>query len=310
MKKRAALILALIFAAIAIVPAAALSRDGACLMRGQAGTVVDDFSSGCLNGDTIDGSVFEGYPLSVVVYWATWSADALRQLEYLASLKARRPDIEVLGLLYTDNTSTPAAAQAYMQAHGYDFPVFTADAVWLSVTEQSAYLPQSFFISPGGVILEAYNGAFSSADAMLEKAVSWAGAPGSYTVRFYDRIGRVASLIVTYSGLSYGASVEAPAVPQHEGYVFQGWSGSAYTNVTGNIDVFAVFSATAPDGDIDGNGLVNSYDALAVLRAVMSLAPVTPAILEHGDMDGNGVITSYDALLILRAVMYPNPIFS
>lgn len=298
MKRLAALILAVLFAAM-LPCGSALAA-----LRGQAGSEVSAFSSHCIDGSQIDGSAFEAYSVSIVTLWATWDAASLNQLEYLARVHEMRPDIGVFGLLYLDATSTAEAALAYMQEHGYTLPVFTADTVWSGVISQAAFLPQSFFVSPGGVILEACHGAFTDSAAMLDTAVGLAGAAGTYTVRFYDRINGSCALLASYGGLSYGASVAAPAAPQHAGYEFTGWSTDAYSYVTGNIDVFAVYASNGPDGDVDASGVTDSYDALLVLRGVMGIALVTPLMTEHGDMDGSGTLTAYDALLILRLVLH------
>lgn len=303
MKRFAALMTALLFS-LTFVCGSVLAEPFAPETRGQAGRDVSGFAAECIDGGSVTGAAFAEYSLCIVTYWAVWSADALRQLDYLAQVHAQRPDIGVFGLLYTDSTSTPTAALQYMQAHGYTFPVFTADTVWEGVASQSAYIPQSFIVSPGGVILEAYHGAFSSASQMLSEAQQWIGPAGTYTVRFFDRIRGNCTLLASYTGLSYGASVSAPAVPEHAGYVFTGWSTYGYTNVTGNIDVFTVYSSNLPDGDVDASGTADAQDALMLLRVVMGLVNSTPAVIQHGDMDLNGSITANDVLLLLRALLF------
>lgn len=51
-------------------------------------------------------------------------------------------------------------------------------------------------------------------------------------------------------------------LPAHDGYVFTGWNGSL-VNVTENRTVTAEYSLL---GDVDGDGVVTSADALTVLR--------------------------------------------
>ncbi len=61
--------------------------------------------------------------------------------------------------------------------------------------------------------------------------------------------------------------------------------------------------APQPDGDADLNGVIDSADALHVLRCVVgAIVPDEECIL-HSDMNGNGALDSGDALLILRMVL-------
>ncbi|MBO6061973.1 MAG: hypothetical protein J6P98_07675 [Clostridia bacterium] len=56
-------------------------------------------------------------------------------------------------------------------------------------------------------------------------------------------------------------------------------------------------------GDIDGNGVVDSIDALMVLRYSMNLAALSASQLQAGDVNGDGVVNSVDAAIILRMSM-------
>ena len=291
------LALALALLALCVAPS---SAEGA--LRGQAGADVSGFTSVCLDGSAIDGGAFAQHPLSIVTYWATWSGDALRQLEYLQSVHEQRPDIGVYGLLHVDGTSTAQAAAAYMEAHGYTFTVFTVDEVWQGVVSGAAYMPQSFFVSTGGVVLQAWPGAFSSASAILGAAEQWVGPQGTWNVRFFDGFEGSCVLLASYLGVEDGASVEAPAAPMHEGFRFIGWSTGDYLCVEDNIDVFAVY-AMLPDGDVDGNGMLNSLDALLLLRVVLGIEPMSPYYVQHGDMDMDGELTGLDALALMRIAM-------
>ena len=53
-------------------------------------------------------------------------------------------------------------------------------------------------------------------------------------------------------------------------------------------------------GDLDGNGEVDSIDALMVLRQIVGLEEFTPQQMTAADVDQDGDITSADALVILR----------
>ena len=60
-----------------------------------------------------------------------------------------------------------------------------------------------------------------------------------------------------------------------------------------------VTQASNPVGDVNGDGKVNSSDALAVLRYSVGLSTGIKD-MKPGDIDHNGKINSNDALIILR----------
>ena len=81
--------------------------------------------------------------------------------------------------------------------------------------------------------------------------------------------------------------------------------GSSGTSIVSNNGDILVFTATmeASDilyGDVDGNGVINLYDALYFARhlAGWPTNPLNPPLV--GDMDGNGVVNLYDALYFAR----------
>ena len=53
-------------------------------------------------------------------------------------------------------------------------------------------------------------------------------------------------------------------------------------------------------GDLNGDGQVNSTDALMMLRYTMGMLPASMLHLEVGDMNGDGYYNSTDALIIMR----------
>ena len=56
-------------------------------------------------------------------------------------------------------------------------------------------------------------------------------------------------------------------------------------------------------GDADGNGAVDTTDALIVLRCALGISGSEEDILASSDMDGNGLIDTTDALIILRLAL-------
>ena len=67
-----------------------------------------------------------------------------------------------------------------------------------------------------------------------------------------------------------------------------------------DVEITDYNSQPGTAGDVDGNGVVETADALLTLRGAMGIAALTPEQVERADMDGNGVVDTVDALAILR----------
>lgn len=209
---------------------------GALSASSQVGTDVSGFSSVWLDGSSVDGRIFSGYGVSVVCWFATWDQSSLDQLAILQNVHTKYPNYGVFGALKVDATSTPEAALAYMDGMEYDFGVFVCDSVWQGVVSQSMFIPQTFIVNGDGIIVEAWQAAFTSSETLEER-------------------------------LNY-------------------WN-----------------SVNAVDGDVDGNGIVDSLDALLALRIALGIVIPNAEQQQHGDINGDGTIDVVDVLWILRRAM-------
>lgn len=100
-----------------------------------------------------------------------------------------------------------------------------------------------------------------------------------------------------------------------EGWLFDGWyddNGTCLSNYPelwiNTLDVISYTARFIPDsvaiqGDANGDGTVDTEDALLVLRAALGITGDPAALLANCDMDGSGVIDTTDALLILRLAL-------
>ena len=104
------------------------------------------------------------------------------------------------------------------------------------------------------------------------------------------------------------ATLTGYIVPNTQNMIFDG-SGNASeklalddlpTDYIKEVSVEVSVENDAIFGDLDGDGFVNSADALKALRISVQLDESTPEMLTLGDIDGDGSITSADALEILR----------
>ena len=163
-------------------------------------------------------------------------------------------------------------------------------AVGAVITVPEYTVPEGYTFS-GWVVPETMPAEDLTVDAVLSINV--------YTVTFVDRLD---GSVIAEVSVEHGSNVTAPAAPAHDGYVFTGWNGSL-VNVTENRTVTAEYSLL---GDVDGDGVVTSADALTVLRMSLGIiaTPVSGSLdFSICDIDGSGDITSVDALLIIRKAM-------
>ena len=106
-----------------------------------------------------------------------------------------------------------------------------------------------------------------------------------------------------------GATVEAPADPEKDGYKFLGWytdDGNLFdfdTPITADITLTAEFepaTGTGLKGDVDGDGNITSTDARLTLQFYADKIGEESLNTAVADVDSDGNITSTDARLILQ----------
>ncbi len=84
------------------------------------------------------------------------------------------------------------------------------------------------------------------------------------------------------------------------------WRIIKYHNYIGDeimLDNVRYTANASLPGDADGNGVVDTADALLVLRCSLGLAGDAAQLLMNCDMDGNDSLDTTDALMILRLAL-------
>ncbi|MEG0230153.1 MAG: dockerin type I domain-containing protein, partial [Oscillospiraceae bacterium] len=56
-------------------------------------------------------------------------------------------------------------------------------------------------------------------------------------------------------------------------------------------------------GDVDENGVINSLDALCILKSIVNMQTLSPSQLSAADVDGKNNISTLDSLLILKTII-------
>ena len=94
--------------------------------------------------------------------------------------------------------------------------------------------------------------------------------------------------------VAHGQDATLPDAPEHAGYIFDRWDGDP-TNVTEDQTITACYWMI---GDVNHDGDITTYDALLIMRYALGLETEGNELIM--DFDGNGCVDSLDALLVLR----------
>lgn len=94
--------------------------------------------------------------------------------------------------------------------------------------------------------------------------------------------------------VAHGQDATLPDAPEHAGYIFDRWDGDP-TNVTEDRTITACYWMI---GDVNHDGEITTYDALLIMRYALGLETEGNELIM--DFDGNGCVDSLDALLVLR----------
>lgn len=268
------------------------------------GSDVSAMSTTDIHGASVTGSVFSQKSLTVLHYFTTWSADCVRELNYMqhALNTFGSAEIAVYGILFEDSTSTPASCAELFAQLGLSYRCLRIDSVLSRLVGVYPYIPQTFLVNSNGVVVEHFPGTFDSAaqlEALIEHEL---GHPSVFhEVRFIDGI---SGELIQAVNIANGGSAVPPTPPVHANYVFSHWQGN-YENVTEDRVITAVYILIDDHylpGDIDQDGRITTADALIVLRHVIG-TQWSSNVLLYGDVDGNEAVTLVDAILILRSAL-------
>lgn len=126
-----------------------------------------------------------------------------------------------------------------------------------------------------------------------------------FTIRFLNWDGTVLQTSSVLYGETPAYTGETPTRPDSGGhsYTFEGWSPEIAA-VTGDADYYAQYTESAAlPGDVNVDGVLNTFDALLVLRFALGLIQLSPEAAAVADVSGDGLVNTFDALLVLRAAL-------
>lgn len=103
--------------------------------------------------------------------------------------------------------------------------------------------------------------------------------------------------VISTEHVEYGKSASAPSAPVHYGYEFRYWDADL-TQIKDDMRVLAIYGRFT--GDVNDDGLINTADAVTVLKYAAGMIALTNEQLRTGDTSHDGIVNTADAVLMLK----------
>ncbi|MBR4658209.1 MAG: dockerin type I repeat-containing protein [Clostridia bacterium] len=214
-----------------------------------------------------------------------------------------------------------AIGRAYCSVNVLHFPdlneAANAEGYNLEFTSATANYPWSAAIVDGRAAAKSGNAGTSSSTSTMRLVVDMtAGETLSFDWKVsseanYDKLsfyvnnsmqGSAISGTTNWATITYTANSTGT-------YTFEWRYNKDYSVNSGDDCGYVdnvVYSGAEPipvfvNGDVNGDGVADSVDALLILRASLDIVVLTPEQAQRADFNGDGVVDSQDAILILRA---------
>lgn len=192
----------------------------------------------------------------------------------------------------------------YFTSGSYAHGGFGGYAASDSFDEDYQLEPDNWLISPAVSIPDdgnAYN---------LKYYIAATSYPGEYYSLYISTTGTSVSQFTLIGGETvddYQYMMREVDLSEYAGQtVYFAWRHHNCADVwTLRLDTISVSApggsvVTPEDGDVNGDGVLTSADALLTLRAALGAVELTPEEATIADIDGSGAVTAVDALIILR----------
>ncbi|HEX7770685.1 MAG TPA: TlpA disulfide reductase family protein [Dokdonella sp.] len=159
--------LALVLAALAIVPAALAAPEGMKRTAERPALVIDT-----LDGGRFDLASQRGKWV-IVNFWATWCSPCIEEMPALSKFVASREDVVAIGLAWEDTER--AEVVEFAKKHPVEYPLAQPDVYEpLADFETPRGLPTTYLIAPDGRVAKKFTGPVTMKD--LENAIAAAAA--------------------------------------------------------------------------------------------------------------------------------------
>ena len=244
-------------------------------------------------GTTLDEATFltppehEGYAFTCWEYNENYDGEYLL---YDITVTAYYHEVEAPATIIVNNCSE-VGSRSYADWVTYNTITYTVNGKGYSV---QTYEYGAAIITPAYDVPEGYT--FSGWSVPETMPAEDLVVDATCTINVYE-----VTLIDGFNGdpiavlyIEHGRDAVLPDAPEHAGYIFDRWDGDP-TNVTENRTITACYWMI---GDVNHDGEITTYDALLIMRYALGLETEGNELIM--DFDGNGCVDSLDALLVLR----------
>ena len=244
-------------------------------------------------GTTLDETTFLTPPEHEGYAFTCWEYDENYDGEYLLydiTVTAYYHEEEAPATIIVNNCSE-VGSRSYADWVTYNTITYTVNGEGYSV---QTYEYGAAIITPAYDVPEGYT--FSGWDVPETMPAEDLVVDAACTINVYE-----VTLIDGWNGdpiavlyVAHGQDAILPDAPEHAGYIFDRWDGDP-TNVTEDRTITACYWMI---GDVNHDGDITTYDALLIMRYALGLETEGNELIM--DFDGNGCVDSLDALLVLR----------
>jgi len=110
------------------------------------------FSTTDLDGNAVDESIFDGYDLIMLNFWAYWCGPCVREMPELEKLHQAYPNVLLLGVIVDD--SDMDETRAIVENAGVTYPVLYPEGDLAKLAQNCQYIPTTFFLKPNGMLID------------------------------------------------------------------------------------------------------------------------------------------------------------
>ncbi len=133
---------------IEATPAAATDEPGTESVREKQ----FHFSTTDLDGNAVDESIFDGYDLVMLNFWAYWCGPCVREMPELEQLHQAYPNVLLLGVIVDE--SDMDETRAIIKNAGVTYPVLYPEGDLAKLAQNCQYIPTTFFLKPNGMLID------------------------------------------------------------------------------------------------------------------------------------------------------------
>ena len=126
-----------------------------------------------LDGTPVDESIFEGYDLVMLNFWAYWCPPCVQEIPELEKLHQAYPKVLLLGVIVDD--SDMQETFAILENAGATYRVLYPEGDLAALAENCQYIPTTFFLKPNGMLIgepvigsNDYDGWSSTVEGLLK----------------------------------------------------------------------------------------------------------------------------------------------